>query len=59
MVNPYDPAFREAVSAVGGRRLSSKLLNCTADLADALHDCTLVVGTTAIEAIVSCQQPRC
>jgi tRNA/rRNA methyltransferase len=47
VVNPYDPAFREAVSAVGGAPvLQSAELH--AELADALRDCTLVVGTTAI-----------
>ena len=47
VVNPYDPAFREAVSAVGGAPvLQSAELHST--VADALNDCTLVVGTTAI-----------
>jgi TrmH family RNA methyltransferase len=47
VVNPYDPAFREAVSAVGGAPvLQSAELH--SDLADAVHDCSLVVGTTAI-----------
>lgn len=47
VVNPYDPAFREAVSAVGGAPVlqSAELLD---HVADALHDCTMVVGTTAI-----------
>ena len=47
VVKPYDPAFREAVSAVGGAPVlrSAELLQETAD---ALRDCTLVVGTTAI-----------
>jgi TrmH family RNA methyltransferase len=47
VVNPYDPAFREAVSAVGGAPvLQSAELH--AELPGALRDCTLVVGTTAI-----------
>jgi len=47
VVNPYDPAFREAVSAVGGALVlkSAELLN---HVAEAVQDCTLVVGTTAI-----------
>lgn len=47
VVNPYDPAFREAVSAVGGAPVLQAAELHTA-LADALQDCTLVVGTTAI-----------
>ena len=47
VVNPYDPAFREAVSAVGGAPvLQSAELH--ADVASAVQDCTMVVGTTAI-----------
>jgi TrmH family RNA methyltransferase len=47
VVNPYDPAFREAVSAVGGAPvLQAAELHST--VAEALNDCTLVVGTTAI-----------
>ena len=47
VVNPYDPAFREAVSAVGGAPvLASAELHT--DVADAVRDCTLVAGTTAI-----------
>jgi TrmH family RNA methyltransferase len=47
VVNPYDPAFREAVSAVGGAPVlkSAKLFK---ELSDAVRDCTLVVGATAI-----------
>ena len=46
VVNPYDPAFREARSAVGA---SSVLEDAEqfASVADAVADCTLVVGTTA------------
>jgi len=47
VVNPYDPAFREAVSAVGGAPVL-QAAELHGDLAAALHDCTLVVGTTAI-----------
>jgi tRNA/rRNA methyltransferase len=47
VVNPYDRAFREAVSAVGGAPVlqAAELLN---DVAAAVRDCSLVVGTTAI-----------
>ena len=47
VVNPYDRAFREAVSAVGGAAIlqSAELY---AELAGALRDCTMVAGTTAI-----------
>ena len=47
LVNPYDPAFREARSAVG----ASSVLNDAKvfeTVAEAVADCTLVVGTTAI-----------
>jgi len=47
VVNPYDPAFREAVSAVGGAPVL-RAAELHSSLADALRDCTLVVGTTAI-----------
>ena len=46
VVNPYDPAFREAKSAVGGApilRHAEEFQN----VADAVADCSLVVGTTA------------
>jgi len=47
LVDPYDLAFREARSAVGA---SSVLTDAKvfANVADAVADCTLVVGTTAI-----------
>ncbi|MGH9615705.1 MAG: RNA methyltransferase [Acidobacteriaceae bacterium] len=47
IVSAYDPSFREARSAVGA---SNVLANAEhfASLADAVADCTLVVGTTAI-----------
>lgn len=47
VVNPYQPAFREARSAVG----ASELLASAEQLktvAEAVADCTLVVGTTAV-----------
>ena len=46
VVNPYEAAFREARSAVG----ASELLKSAKEyksVADAIADCTLVVGTTA------------
>jgi TrmH family RNA methyltransferase len=47
LVNPYEPAFREASSAVGASELlaSAKVY---ASVAEAVADCTLVVGTTAV-----------
>jgi tRNA/rRNA methyltransferase len=47
LVNPYDKAFREAVSAVGGAAVlqSAQVFD---NLADAVADCSLVVGTTSI-----------
>jgi tRNA/rRNA methyltransferase len=47
VVNPYHLAFRDARSAVGG----SKVLGAAEEfssVADAVADCTLVVGTTAV-----------
>jgi TrmH family RNA methyltransferase len=47
LVHPYDPAFREARSAVG----ASSVLNQAkvfSSVAEAVADCTLIVGTTAI-----------
>ncbi|HKR83280.1 MAG TPA: TrmJ/YjtD family RNA methyltransferase [Terriglobales bacterium] len=46
VVNPYELAFREAKSAVGARGLlrRAKLFS---SVADAVADCTLVVGTTS------------
>ncbi|MGD1211941.1 MAG: TrmJ/YjtD family RNA methyltransferase [Candidatus Acidiferrales bacterium] len=47
VVNPYQPAFREARSAVG----ASAVLEGAAKyktVAEAVADCTLVVGTTAV-----------
>jgi TrmH family RNA methyltransferase len=47
LVQPYDVAFREAVSAVGGAPVlhSAKVFDT---IAEALADCSLVVGTTSI-----------
>jgi TrmH family RNA methyltransferase len=47
VVNPYDVAFREARSAVG----AAPLLRAAEEfstVADAVSDCTLVVGTTSV-----------
>lgn len=46
VVNPYEIAFREARSAVGAAQLLSEAQEFT-NLADAVADCTLVIGTTA------------
>ena len=47
VVNPYEVAFREARSAVGATELLANALEYKS-LADAVADCTLVVGTTAV-----------
>jgi TrmH family RNA methyltransferase len=47
LVNPYEKAFRTAVSAVGAAELLASAEEYTS-LADAVADCTLVVGTTAV-----------
>jgi tRNA/rRNA methyltransferase len=46
VVNPYEPAFREAKSAVGARGLLRRA-RAFSSVADAVADCTLVVGTTS------------
>jgi TrmH family RNA methyltransferase len=46
VVNPYEPSFREASSAVGGAPVL-KSAEKFDSVADAVADCTLVVGTTA------------
>lgn len=46
LVNPYEPSFREAVSAVGGAHVLQSA-RVFATLGDALADCSLVVGTSA------------
>src|SRR6202790_1094635 len=47
VVNPYEPAFREARSAVGASGLlaSAEVYD---SVAEAVADCALVVGTTAV-----------
>ena len=47
VVNPYNVAFREARSAVGAAALLENAEEFTS-VADAVADCTLVVGTTAV-----------
>ncbi len=47
VVNPYEKAFRTAVSAVGASELLASAEEYDA-VADAVADCTLVVGTTAV-----------
>ena len=46
VVNPYEAAFREAKSAVGASTLLARASEYY-DLAEAVADCSLVVGTTA------------
>lgn len=48
VVNPYELAFREAVSAVGGAHVlqSARVFK---SVAEAVADCSLVVGTTAAQ----------
>jgi tRNA/rRNA methyltransferase len=48
VVNPYELAFREAVSAVGGAPVL-QAARVFPTLAEALADCSLVVGTTAAQ----------
>lgn len=47
VVNPYDVAFREARSAVGAPELLAKAKEYKS-VAEAVADCTMVVGTTAM-----------
>jgi len=47
VVSPYDVAFREARSAVGAAPLLARTEEF-ATLAEAIADCTLVVGTTSV-----------
>jgi len=47
LVNPYEPAFREASSAVGASELLANA-KVYESVAEAVADCTLVVGTTAV-----------
>jgi TrmH family RNA methyltransferase len=46
VVNPYEPSFREARSAVGAADLLAKAEEF-ASVAEAVADCTLIIGTTA------------
>jgi TrmH family RNA methyltransferase len=48
VVNPYDVAFREARSAMGGAPLLARAEEFKS-VAEAVADCTLVVGTTAVQ----------
>jgi TrmH family RNA methyltransferase len=48
VVNPYEVAFREAVSAVGGAHVL-KAARLFETVAEAVSDCSLVVGTTAAQ----------
>jgi TrmH family RNA methyltransferase len=47
VVRPFEPAFLEAKSAVGATELLQRAEHFDS-VADALADCTLVVGTTAV-----------
>ena len=47
LVAPYEKAFREAVSAVGAAPLLANALEF-ASVEEAIRDCSLVIGTTAI-----------
>ena len=47
VVNPYEVAFREAKSAVGASELLAEAEEFSS-VADAVADCSLVVGTTAL-----------
>jgi TrmH family RNA methyltransferase len=47
VVNPFERAFREARSAVGGAAVLASAEEYNS-VADAVADCTLVVGTTAV-----------
>jgi TrmH family RNA methyltransferase len=55
VVNPYEVAFREARSAVGASELLANAQQCKS-VAEAVADCTLVVGTSALSRRVP-QQP--
>jgi len=47
VVHPYEPAFREARSAVGAARILADAQEFST-VAEAVSDCTLVVGTVAV-----------
>jgi tRNA/rRNA methyltransferase len=55
LVDPYDAAFREAVSAVGGVHVL-RAARVFGTVAEAVADCSLVAGTTAAQHRVP-QQP--
>jgi TrmH family RNA methyltransferase len=55
VVNPYELAFREARSAVGAASLLA-LAEEFKSVAEAVEDCTLVIGTTAL-GLRQIQQP--
>ena len=55
LVNPYDVAFREAVSAVGGAPVL-QAARVFSSLSEAVADCSLVVGTSASQKRIP-QQP--
>ena len=46
LVNPFEPSFREARSAVGAAELLQRA-EVFSSLAEAIGDCSLVIGTTA------------
>jgi TrmH family RNA methyltransferase len=46
-VHPYEPSYREARSAVGASQVLANAVEYES-LAEAVADCTLVVGTTAV-----------
>jgi TrmH family RNA methyltransferase len=48
LVNPYEVAFREAVSAVGGAHVLQSA-RVFATVAEAIADCSLVIGTSAAQ----------
>jgi TrmH family RNA methyltransferase len=58
VVNPYDLAFREAVSAVGGAGVLNRA-RVFDTVADAVSDCSVVVGTTAATHRVPQQPIEC
>ena len=49
VVNPYEPAFREARSAVGAAELLAKA-ELYDGVGEAVADCKLVVGTTVAKS---------
>ncbi len=58
LVNPYAPGFREARSAVGASDLLKNAEEFES-VAEAVGDCALVVGTTAVRNRVLQQPVRC